>query len=238
MLASLPPLFPQENQLLLELALEEYTLLAPHLERMRLVEGETLYEADDKIKYAYFLLSGMVSLLATTQDGRMIEVAQVGSEGVIGLPVVLGIHNIPYRAVVQIKASAMRIKAAALRSEFNRGGQLQGVLLNYMNTRLTQVSQAMICNHFHTVEQRLSRWLLMAQSRVHSNLLHFTQQHISEILGTSRTNIAMCAGVLQQKKFIQCTRGQITIVDQQGLEAYACDCSREMKDESGSFLAA
>jgi CRP-like cAMP-binding protein len=229
---------PLNNRLLFALAREEYALLFPYLERVQLAQGKVLYEADDTITYAYFPLSGMVSLLATTEGGRMIEIAEVGTEGVIGLPVVLGIYNTPFRAVVQIKASAMRIKAGALRREFNRGSQLRDLLLSYIHTRLTQVSQAVICNHFHTVEQRFSRWLLMTQARVHTNRLHLTQQHISDILGTARTNVTMCASVLQHNKFIHCTRGQITIIDQRGLEARACECYREMKKESSGFLAA
>lgn len=235
---SLLPRSPANNQLLLALTGEGYARVLPHLKRQQLAQGEVLYEADDLIHYAYFLLSGAVSLLATTAGGRTIEVAEIGTEGLVGLPGVLGISRSLYRAVVQTKGTAMRITIAALRREFNRGGHLQGLLLSYTHTRLTQLSQALVCNHFHTVEQRLSRWLLMAQKRVHSNRLLLTQQHISEILGTSRTNITMCAGVLQQNKFIRCTRGQITIIDRHGLELSACDCYRELKHEDGTFLAA
>lgn len=229
---------PLNNQLLSALTPGEYALLFPYLERVWFDGGRVLYEAGSAIKYAYVPLSGVVSLLATTEDGRMIEIAVVGNEGVIGLPIVLGVFSTPYRALVQIKGSAMRIRADALRRQFNRGSQLQVVLLGYIHTRLTQVSQALVCNHFHTVEQRFSSWLLTTKDRVHTNRLHLTQQHISDILGTPRTNVTMCASVFQHNKFIQCTRGQITIIDQQGLETCACECYREMKEESSRILAA
>ena len=221
------------NQLLSALAPDEFALVRPYLEQVQLNPGKILYGADNTLKYAYFVLSGVVDLLATTEDGRMIGVAEVGTEGVIGLSAVLGICNSPYSAVVQIKTRAMRIKVDALRREFNRRSQLHDVLLNYTHSRLTQISQAVICNHFHTVEQRFSRWLLVTRDRLHTNRLFLTQQHISDILGTPRTNVTMCASVLQHNKFIRCTRGQITIIDQQGLEARACECYREMKQGRG-----
>jgi CRP-like cAMP-binding protein len=229
--SSSPPA-PLKNQLLLALDSDEYDLLRPYLEQVELRADKILYGVDSTIQYAYFLLSGLVSLLATTEDGRMIEVAQVGAEGVIGLSVVLGPETTPYSAVVQIKSRAMRIRGDALRREFNRGDQLHGLLLGYTRTRLTQISQAVVCNRFHTVEQRLSRWLLMAQNRLHTNQLHLTQQHISDILGTPRTNVAMCASLLQHKNVIRCARGEITIIDQQGLEASACKCYRKMKQQT------
>jgi CRP-like cAMP-binding protein len=229
---------PSNNQLLLALNREEYARLVPYLKRQQLAQGKVLYEADDPIDYAYFLLSGAVSLLATTAGGRAIEVAEIGNEGLVGLPGLLGTYRTPYRVVVQMKGTAMRMRIEALRREFSRGGRLQTLLLSYTHARLAQVSQALVCNHFHTVEQRLSRWLLRVQDRVHSNRLQLTQQHIAEILGTSRTNVTMCAGVLQHNNFIRCTRGQITIIDQQGLELSACECYRELKHKGGTFLAA
>lgn len=227
-----------ENELLSSLVRKQYELLFSDLESVQLAQGKVLFEAGEAIEYAYFPRSGKVSLFAGTEGGRVIEVAEVGREGVVGLPAVLGIYDSPYRAVVQIRASAKKIKAETLCREFNRGPELQRLLLAYSLARLAQVSQALVCNHFHTVEQRFCRWLLMTRDRVNTNRFALTQQQISDILGTSRTNVTMCATVLKDQKIIRCTRGRITIIDEQALESSACICYREMKQEKKRILAA
>lgn len=229
---------PSKNQLLSALAREDHARLFNGLELVELVPGKVIYEITDTVRHAYFPLSGMVSLLAITEDGGTIEIGMVGNEGVVGLPAILRAYRTPYQVMVQIRGRAMRIRADSLRAEFDRGGRLQDVLLRYTYTLLTQVSQSAVCNHFHTVEQRLSRWLLVARDRVHSNEFSLTHEVVSHMLGIPRTNVTMRAGALQQKGLIRYSRGKITIVDPGGLEAAACECYRMVKEEIGSFLAA
>lgn len=229
---------PSKNQLLSSLAREDYERIRPHLEHIELPAGTVLYEIDDTFMYAYFPLSGMISLLSINADGGTMEVAMIGNEGMVGLPAILGINKVPYQVMVQIRGSGIRISADLLCGEFNRGGRLQDVLLRYTCTLLRQTSQSAVCNHFHTVEQRLSRWLLALRDRVQSNELPLTQEVISQLLGVPRTNVTMRAGTLQQKELIRYSRGKIVIVDPRGLEAAACECYRMIKDAASDFLVA
>jgi len=212
--------------------------ILPGLEQVELVSGKILYEMTETVRHSYFPLSGMISLLAITEAGNTIEIAMVGDEGMVGLPAVLGLHKAPYRVMVQVRGRAMRMRADSLRVEFGRGGQLHDVLLRYTHTLLAQISQSAVCNHFHTVEQRLCRWLLVTQDRTHSNEFSLTQEIISHMLGTPRTHVTMRANALQQKGLIRYSRGRIAIVDLRGLEAISCECFRMVKDEISGFLAA
>lgn len=229
---------PSDNRLLSALLREDHARILPSLEQVELRPGKVLYEATDIVRHSYFPLSGMVSLLAITESGNTIEVAMVGNEGVVGLPAILGIYKTPYRVMTQIRGRAMKIRAEPLRTEFNRGGRLHEVLLRYTYTLLTQISQSAVCNHFHTAEQRLSRWLLVTRDRTHSDEFHLTQEFLSHMLGIPRTHVTMRAGVLQQRGLIRYSRGRIAIVDLPGLEAASCECFRTVKDEISGFLAA
>ncbi len=235
MSASPSPHVPLTNQLLSALTHEEYAHLLPSLQQVELLPGKVLYEVADIVSHSYFPLSGMFSLLALTEAGNTIEVAMVGNEGIVGLPAILGIYKTPYRMIVPIRGYAMKIRADSLRTEFSRGGRLHDVLLRYTYARLTQLSQSAVCNHFHTVEQRLSRWLLVTHDRTHSNEFHITQEAISHMLGIPRTHVTMRAGALQQKGLIRYSRSIITIVDRVGLEAASCECFRMVKNEINSF---
>ena len=227
---------PVHNQLISALTHEDYMQLLPRLKRVEFLPGTVLYEAGDIVTHSYFPLSGTFSLLALTEAGSTIEVTMIGNEGIVGLPAVLGIYKTPYRIVVLTKADAMKIKTDALRTEFNRCGGLHDVLLRYTYTRLAQVSQAVVCNRFHTVEQRLSCWLLAMNDRTHLNEFHITQEVISLMMGIPRTHVTMRAGALQQKGLISYTRGTITIIDLLGLEATSCECFRTVKDSDSGVV--
>lgn len=227
-----------ENYLLAALPDEEYQRLAPHLELVRLAPRKILYEPGDNVRYAYFLKSGMVSLLSTTQDGRSVEVAMIGNEGVVGAPIIFGVSRAPYRSMVQLQGNAMRIKAETLRGEFKRGGQLQDLLLYYAYTLLTQIAQSAACNRFHSVEQRLCRWLLVSRDCVQIDTLHLTQEFISHMLGVPRTSVTTIAGSLQKEGVIRHSRGKITILNRQHLEASSCECYRLVRAETRHLTAA
>lgn len=180
----------------------------------------------------------MVSLLSTTIKGDTIEVGMVGSEGVTGIPIILGVNKMPYRVMVQIEADALRIEAVALQDEFNKGGRLQHQLLCYAHALFTQIAQSAVCNRFHTVEQRLCRWLLISHDRVQSNTFELTQDFIAQMLGTSRSRVNPIAGALRKAKLIRYSRGSITILDKKGLEKASCECYGIVRDEIEHCLAA
>jgi CRP-like cAMP-binding protein len=227
-----------KNRLLATLPYQEYERIRPHLEFVHLSKRRALYEAGDIITHAYFLNNGVGCLLGITQGGATVEMAMVGNEGMLGLPVVLGADKTPCRIMVQIPGDAMRIRADVIRAEFKRGGELHDLLLGYTHALFTQISQSAVCNRFHTTEKRLSRWLLITHDRVHGDTFHLTQEIISYMMGTPRTGVTMAAGVLQDAGLIRYKRGKITILDRAGLEEAACECYRIVAESLEDFLPA
>jgi CRP-like cAMP-binding protein len=237
------PIYPtphnlMANRLLAALSGEEYARFVPCLERVRLPQGKVLSDAGDLIKHAYFPLEGIVSLLSTTEDGETIEVAIVGNEGMVGVPIILCVGVTPYRTVMHIAAEVMKVRVDVLKRELHRGGLLQELLLKYSNSFLTQVSQSAVCNRFHRVEPRLCRWLLAARDRLQANSFQLTQEYISEMLGASRTSITTAALNLQNAGVLSYRRGQITVLNERALEGAACECYWIIRKETENFLAA
>lgn len=235
---SVAPSISIENHLLAALPHGEYEHLRAALKPIRFAQGTLIYDAGDIIRRAYFLTGGMASLLSITEDGSTIEVGLIGNEGIVGIPIILGFNIAPYQVVAQIAADALEIKTEALKEAFNRGEKLHDLLLRYTHALLCQIAQTVVCNRFHTTEKRLCRWLLISHDRVHSATLPLTQEFIAQMLGIPRTHVTMTMANLQRKNLIRCTRGKITIVDPQGLEAAACECYRVVKEEIGNFLDA
>lgn len=235
MSAAQPSLKPSGNRLLSLLPQAEYAHLQPELQPIHLAKEMVLYNAGDEVQNCYFPTSGMVALLSTTESGKTIEVSMIGDEGFAGVPVILQTSKIPYRVVVQIAGDAVMIRASTLKKHFNQGGRLHDLLLRYTHSLLCQVSQSAACNKFHTVEQRLCRWLLISRDRVHSDTFPLTQEFIAHMLGVPRTNVTMTAGALQRAGLIKYTRGQITIINPQGLEETACECYRIVKEQTDTL---
>lgn len=226
------------NRLLAALPPAEFERLAPHLRRFKLTKNSILYDAGDDVNNSYFVQSGVVSLVSMTEEGENVEAGIVGYEGMIGIPGILRCRRSPLRALVQIAGEALSIDAQALRREFKRGGELQEVVLCFTHTLVSQFAQAIVCNRFHTVEKRLSRWLLMTRDRVQSNTFHLTHEFLSLMLGAARTDVTKAAGALQEADLIRSRRGTITILDREGLEAAACACYRANKNEIEQFISA
>lgn len=227
---------PVRNRLLAALPSDEYEHLRPNLELVHLPKGKIIYHAGEIVRYGYFINDGQCSLLAITQECT-IEVASIGNEGVIGLPIICRNNKTPYEVMVQIAVrSAFRIKAEALRNEFDRGGKFQDLLLRYTEVLVTQITQSAACNHFHSSTQRLARWLLFANDLVRSNTFYLTHEFISQMLGAPRTGVTMAAGTLQKMGLITYSRGNITILDRPGLEKASCECYRIMRESFDHFL--
>jgi CRP-like cAMP-binding protein len=222
---------PLTNRILAALSRKEQDRLLPHLERVTLERGQVLHEAGRAIRHAYFPETALISLLSIAEEGSIVEVGMLGNEGVIGTPIFLRSGPMPYRAVVQAAGTARRIKAERLKAEFDQCGPLHDLLHRYLHLQLIQLTQAGVCNRFHTVVQRLSRWLLAAQYRARSDQLQLTQEFLAEMLGVSRVSANTAARALQRAGLIRYNRGQLTLLNPQGLEATACECHRVIKQE-------
>ena len=224
------------NRILAALPKEQFIRLLPHLTTVRLERDEVIYITGDQIRYVYFPIRGFMSLLSTTETGSTVEVAMVGNEGIIGLPVILKNRMIPYEVTVQTETVAFRMKAEDLQQEFDRGQALHELMLRYLNVLIAEISQSALCHRFHTVEEALGRWLLMAQHRLSTDNLNLTQEIISHALGVPRTGVTMAAGALQRAGLIRYSRGKIVIVDRDSLEANSCECFRIVHDQLNHFL--
>jgi CRP-like cAMP-binding protein len=226
-----------ENKLLALLPGEERDRLRPFLEFVAFAHGEVIFEPDEPVQRAFFPQSGIVSIVAPSESGASVEVAMVGTEGMTGIAAILG-DGLPQnrRAVVQVDATGMLMHAGVLRREFYRGGRLQELLLRYAQTYLTQVTQSVLCQCFHHLEERLARWLLECQFRTNSDELHLTQEFVAQMIGVRRAGVSGAVSQLKERGVIEHTRGTIWIIDQKGLEASACECFQVIRAEFARFF--
>lgn len=224
------------NRLLDALPPLEIQRLALDSELTELTAGQVLYQSGDVIHTVYFPYTAIISLMAQLDDSSKIEVGVLGYEGMLGLSVVLGSDRTMHEAVVQVGGSALQLSAALLLSEFHRGETLQNLLLRYTEMRLMYCAQIAACRSWHTVEQRLARWLLLLQDCAQLQELPLTQQLISEKLGVRRATITEAAMVLQGAGCIRYSRGHLNISDRKGLERLSCECYRHIRKERERLL--
>jgi CRP-like cAMP-binding protein len=219
------------NRLLAALPGDEHQLLAPHLSRVRLHFKQTLYERDRPIDFVYFLERGVASLITQMDDGTKIEVGTVGPEGVVGLPIFLDASSMSGTAFVQVPGEGCRVEAKAFRQLLDRMPRLRQLLSRYTLALFTQLAQNSACNRTHAVEQRLARWLLLTNDRVHQPSFPLTQEFMADMLGTSRPTVSIAAGMLQKAGLISYVRGNMTVMDREGLEAASCECYGVIKTQ-------
>ena len=212
-----------ENRILAALPADEYARLAPHLEHVSLPLSKVLFRPDDQIRLVHFPTTAIVSLLTELEDGEGMEVGLVGSEGIVGVSVILGGRETKV-ATVQAEGAALRMEASAVHEEFKRGGRLQSMLLRYTHALMTQISQSAVCNARHGIEGRLARWLLMYHDRLGRDEFELTHEFMSNMLGVRRAGVSTAAASLQKKGFIEYRRGHVRIVDRKALEDFACEC--------------
>jgi CRP-like cAMP-binding protein len=212
------------NQLLESLSNQELTKLLPFLERAEFDGDEYLYQPEDEIEFVYFPETAVMSEFQILEDGRTVEIAMTGREGVIGLTSIFNGQQAINWTQVSVAGTALKINTQVLREEFYRGGELQAVFLDYINNYISQISQRVICNSYHTVEQRFCSWLLMLQDRQKSSRVPMTQEQIARFLGVHRPSVTQIAQTLRRRKIINYIRGKISIVDRQKLENSACEC--------------
>jgi CRP-like cAMP-binding protein len=223
------PAAPGKNRLLAALPTREAARLAPHLELISLDFEATLYEPDGLIRHVYFPTSSIISLLLVLEDGATAEVGRVGAEGMVGLPVFLGVARSHTRAFVQIPGHALRMRAQAFREHRRENGPLVSVLLRYTQALLRDSERLTACNTWHPLEQRLCRWLLTTHDRVRADQFEVTQEFLAQMLGVHRKSVTMAARKLQRAGLVRYRRGKITILDREGLEAAACACYRAIQ---------
>ena len=222
---------PPANRLLAALPKNSYRLIYPLLERVPLIYNESIYEVGSVIRYAYFPESGIISLLSSVAEGSTIEVGIVGDEGVTGSTVFLGVETSSTSAVVQGSGFAMRMKTSDFRKYATEDSAFRSIMLRYIHSLFTQISQSAACNQFHSIDERLARWLLMTRDRMRSNEFRITQNFLSNMLGVRREGVNKAAGLLQGRGLISYLRGNLKVRNRRGLERAACACYEIIKRE-------
>lgn len=205
---------------------------------MHLVTGRLLYDAGDHAEFVYFPLSGVVSLLSSTQAGETVEVGMIGNDGTTFIPAIGHSQELPYRMLIQAPGEALKCDAEVVREEFVRGSKLHRLLICYAHTLFAQLSQSAVCNRYHSTEARLCRWLLAMDDRVESGVLPLTHGILSNMLGAERAHTSRTAKALQKAGLINYVPGSIEILDRQGLESASCECYRVVKRQVSNCLAA
>jgi CRP-like cAMP-binding protein len=218
------------NSVLRALSPRENRRLLANSQQVSLAYGDILNEPGDRIRHVYFPNNGLISLLAPVDGHASVEVGMVGSEGMAGIPLFLGVNVSPVRMLVQGSGTATRMKAMSFRNEIKRSPALQRELGHYLYAFMAQVAQTAACNRHHLLDARLARWLLMTHDRVQSNEFHLTQEFLAHMLGVRRVGVTKAAGLLQEKKLISYRRGNITILDRKGLERASCRCYTAVND--------
>jgi CRP-like cAMP-binding protein len=225
-----------DNRLLNALPDSEYDRIRPNLQEVSFSLGQVVYEFGGQLDYVYFPTTAIVSLLNTMANGATAEMGLTGNEGVVGIALFMGGGTMPNRGVVLSAGTALRMKAKVLQDEFANGENFQRLLLRYTQALMTQISQTAVCNRLHSVDQQLSRWLLLSHDRVQADELVMTQELIGDMLGVRREGVTVGAGRLQEAGAISYVRGRITILNRAKLEESACECYRVVKDEFDRLL--
>jgi len=230
------PLAPA-NRLLAAVPRKAYQRMLTGLVPVELTYGQVLYEPKGRIRHVYFPVDCLVSLLTAVDKSRTLEVGMVGNEGMVGMPMALGIGVSAVRSLVQGSGTAMRMIAARFRAEFKKNLPLQRALFRYNHLLMAQISQTAACNRFHEAEPRLARWLLMTSDRLHAEEFLLTHEFLAHMLGVRRVGVTKAAGALHRKKLIDYNRGKIKILKRKRLEAAACTCYRIVKNLQDRALA-
>ena len=224
-----------ENRLLAALPRDEYDWLLTQLQKVSLPLKDILYEANGPIPHVFFPLNGVVSLVIM-EGGFTLELGTIGNEGMVGTPVFLGAESSPTRAISQVPGEALRMETKVFQEEMQLGGPLYGLVQRYTQAMINQISQSTVCNHRHSVQKRMCRWLLMSHDRVGTDEFQLTQEFLAQMLGVRRPTVTAVAGILQKAGLISYHRGKLTILDRKGLEAASCECYEVVAKELDRLL--
>lgn len=225
------------NLFLESLGEAEYDALRPYLEKIELPDRFVLHRGGETIEYCYFPVRGTsLCELVGLADGSEVEAGIIGREGFAGVTALLPGSIAPNMFIVQIPGAAMRIKAKILREQARRRPALLERILVFSVALGVQVSQTAVCNARHNLSERLARWLLMLQDRAERDELPLTHDILSTMLGVRRSGVTVAAGGLSERGAIRYTRGLVTIIDRQRLEAASCECYRAMRERQRLLL--
>jgi CRP-like cAMP-binding protein len=213
-----------DNLLLAALSPEDRVRLTGNQPPVDLAFSETLSEPGDRVRHVYFPLDAFISLITPGKARAQLEIGLIGNEGMLGVPLLLGVNVSPLRALVQGAGRAWRVDAATFLRELEGNASIRTALNRYLYVVLAQLMQAATCTRFHLVEARLARWLLMTRDRAHSSQFRVTHEFLAYMLGVRRVGVTSAASALQRRKLIRYTRGHVTILDVRGLERGACEC--------------
>jgi CRP-like cAMP-binding protein len=224
------------NHLLGALSDDEAASFARWLEPVELTRGDVIASPGSSIEHAYFPLSGMISVVALMSEGLGAEVATVGNEGMIGLPIFLGADSSPFHLMVQLDGHGLRLPAARLENALVAGSRLATMLRTYSQAFFVQTAQNAACNGVHSVSRRGARWLLATQDRAQSDAFFLTQDFLAFMLGVARQSVGIAVSELQQRGLIEYRRGDMRILDRPGLEAASCECYAIVQAEFSRLL--
>lgn len=227
---------PYHNNLIEAFSEEAKERLWLHFELVSLTLGEVLYESGDSIRYVYFPVDAIVSLLYVMENGDSAEISVVGNEGMVGTALFMGGESTPSRTVVQSAGHAYSLSGRHIKNEFNRHGRSMQLLLRYTQAVMIQMAQTAVCNRHHTIDQQLCRWLLLSLDRLPDNHLVMTQELIANMLGVRREGVTEAAGRLQASGVIEYSRGHIRVLDRPCLEQLCCECYEVVKKETDRLL--
>jgi CRP-like cAMP-binding protein len=224
------------NRLLTLLSDDDYERLRPHFSISKLSYRKVLYDARREIRNVYFPIDGVASLVLEMGNGAAVEVGTIGSEGMVGIPIVLGDRHAPSTVYVQVPGRALRMDARVFHQEVKRSPTLHAVLLRYIHALFNQVAQSAACAHLHKVEQRCCRWLLMTRDRMPSDEFLLTQEFLGMMLGVRRPSVSLTMTDLQKAGLIRYSRGRVNILNRNGLQKRACECYKISKLEFDRLL--
>ena len=211
--------------------------MSTDLELVPLALGQVLYESGETMRFAYFPVDCVISILYVMKNGESAEIAIVGNEGMIGIALFMGGDSTMSRAIVQNAGFAYRLKARLLKDEFHRGKALSRLLLMFGSALITQMVQTAACNRHHTVDQQLCRWMLLSLDRLPSGKISMTAKLIGNMLGLATAQVSTATDVLSDAGLIRYDDGEITVLDRGGVERRSCECYGVVKKESDRLLA-
>jgi CRP-like cAMP-binding protein len=224
--------FPLDNKLLALLPRDHFERLLPHLSTVPLQQGIVLYESGDEVDQVYFPHYGMLSLLSVLRDGKAIETATVGREGVVGAMAGLGLYKSLVRVVVQMPVACSKIAATHFRTVAASSDPVRNLCIRYNEVLLSQARVTAACNALHSIEARFCRWLLQSADRAASDTVALTQEFLAEMLGVRRTSVTEVASKVQNSGAITYSRGVIRILDRSALMRMSCECYETLLDQS------
>lgn len=221
---------PRTNLFLESLSPASHAWLSSRSIAVELPIRSSLYVAETTPEFAYFLTSGIASVVATMADGKMAEVGVIGREGIVGCLHLLGPGLVSTECFIQMTGTARRIQLATLRRAFRSSEEIRDRILEFVQEQALSLGQLAGCHRLHEQDERLARWLLMVQDRTQMDVLNITQEFLAEMLGAKRVTVTVAAGALQRRGLIEYRRGVIRILDRAGLEGAACSCYAGLKN--------